>query len=89
MENNKFTEKLFTYTAEQKLELAEEMMSQFGSRIASIDGKLKAYLDMKWNKIEGDDINVKINKRTLEEVTNELDFLKDLRSRYIQELLKK
>ena len=45
MENNKFTEKLFTYTAEQKLELAEEMMSQFGSRIASIDGKLNNFTE--------------------------------------------
>ncbi len=81
--------KLFTYSDKQKLELAEEMMSQFGRRIASIEGRLRAYLEMDWCKINDDPVNVKINKTTLEDASKELSFLRDIYSHYTNQLLKK
>jgi hypothetical protein len=73
------------FTEKQKLDLAEDYMSQIGSRLAAACGKLKAYQEMEHCQIDQD--HVKMRKDTLQDAIDIVEFAMNIKSHYIEELL--
>ena len=78
--------KLHTLSYKEKLDLAEDLMSQIGSRLSNIKGKLSAYPEMDHCKI--DDEYCKVSLNVLHEANEVLGFCMNIRSHFLNELLK-
>jgi len=78
--------KLHRLNHKEKLELAEKLMSEIGSKLSQIKGKLSAYTEMDHCKI--DNQYCKVSLDVMGEANDVLGFCMNIRSHFIEELLK-
>ena len=74
---------------EEKVKLAENLMSTYGNRLAVVSGRISAYLEMAHCKTFAyDQEQIMIKKDDLEFLRKEMEYLKNQYSHYLGEALK-